>query len=194
MKTLGFMSLFCALALTSSVASADHTDPVGSVGRLEHESRELQREVSYTNLNYNVKRAVSDFDREVFELVNCVEFGFRDHTDHVGCPQRCGYQLRRTQTSFQEVARYLRDTQYDYPYVYDQYQHTSRALRSIYLDGQGPGPGPNPTTYRCVAKDSGWEEHFGGHPAYGRTLIEAQRNALSECQRHHGRCLIQSCN
>jgi hypothetical protein len=195
MKRIGFLGLLSAL-LIGSLVRADHTDPQGSIGLLDSEADELVQEVQYSNLNSNVKYAVYDFGTAVHRLVDCVKLGRsgRDHTDEVGCPARCRYQLQYAQSQFSEVSRYLRDTQYDYPYVYRQWRSTSRALSSIYVDGPGPGPGPQPLTYVCVARDSGWEEHFGGHKAYGRSVIEAQRNALTECKRHHGNCLIQSCN
>jgi hypothetical protein len=45
----------------------------------------------------------------------------------------------------------------------------------------------------CIARDSGTEEHFGGHEGYGRYEIEARRDATQECRDYHGSCYISSC-
>jgi len=190
-----FLSLLCALALTSSVVRAGHGDPEGSTGLLEYEAEQLEQIVNSSYLNYNVKRSVIDFAGSVHRLIECVNYGtrriFHDHSDEVGCPSQCTGELQYAQSAFAQVSRYLRDTQWDFPQVYNQWRRTHQVLRAISVSG--PGPGPAPTNYRCTAVDRGWEEH-GGHQGFGRSLYEAQRAALGECQRYHGRCVIRSCN
>lgn len=184
------------LFLMSGMAIADHNDPVGSVGLLEHETAELEQVVRNSYLNYNVKSAVFQFSGASQQLVNCVRYEGRDltqdHTGEVGCPSVCGRQLQNAQAAFRPVQRYLSDTQYDYPEVFQQFRQTGQALRSISMNGGGPIFPPAMVT--CVAKDRGFEEHFRGHAASGRNAFEAQQNALRACQAYHGRCVIQSCN
>lgn len=48
-------------------------------------------------------------------------------------------------------------------------------------------------TFECTAADNGWEEHWGGHRALGRTQMAASRNALRECERFHGSCRVTRC-
>jgi len=50
--------------------------------------------------------------------------------------------------------------------------------------------------WECNARDSGWEEHWGGHRAQGYSQAQARNEALRICQRPYGphdRCVIQSC-
>ena len=70
---------------------------------------------------------------------------------------------------------------------------TTRLGTQLESCGGGHGPGPGHGSWTCKAVDSGWEEHWGGHTATGRTQNLAQRNAIRECERHHGRCVIRSC-
>ncbi|MBI1859853.1 MAG: hypothetical protein HYR96_02920 [Deltaproteobacteria bacterium] len=197
------------------VAMAAHEGTPGSIGYLVGESAELNQMVQYSYLNYQVKSVVNDFDYRTRELQQCAQYRGRglnaglirlmDHVggefvdDHSGegCPAECRFQLQNVQNSFRQVERFLYDTQRDFPQIFQQYLNVRQAVNSLGMVGPGPGPGPgpivNPTTVSCVAVDNGWEEHFGGHVGYGRNVYEAQRNALMQCQRTHGRCRIQSC-
>lgn len=48
-------------------------------------------------------------------------------------------------------------------------------------------------SWECSARDAGWEEHRGGHKAFGRDRRTAEYQAISQCERLHGRCQIISC-
>lgn len=52
---------------------------------------------------------------------------------------------------------------------------------------------PRPETWTCIANDRGTEEHYGGHPGYGRSQREAADNAMHVCLASHGRCYISEC-
>lgn len=191
MNKFGLLSMLSALALMAGVARADHSDPEGSVGRLHYEAELLEQVVNNSYLNYNVKRSVMAFAGSVNRLEQCVSSGARsllhDHTDEVGCPSQCLYQLQYARSLFAQVSRYLNDTQWDFPQVYNQWARTYQVLNAI------PVSGPGTSGSRCVASDRGWEEHGRGHEGFGRTIYEAQRAALGECQRFHGSCVIRSC-
>jgi len=182
-------------------AFADHSAPVGSVGLLLAYTQDLEQAVRYSGLRYEVQYTVYRFHSDVRRLADCVRRGPWVHDDHAsvpGCPSSCSRELYEARASFQQAERYLYDTQWDFPHVYRAYLNVRQALHAISITGgghpfPGPGPGPGPSLLRCVAVDAGWEEHFGGHLGYGRTIYEAQRMALRECERHHGRCRIQSC-
>lgn len=58
-----------------------------------------------------------------------------------------------------------------------------------------PGPGPRPVYgHACIAVDSGFEEHRGGHQGLGRTQYEAAAQALANCHSHHGECRVLRCS
>jgi hypothetical protein len=59
--------------------------------------------------------------------------------------------------------------------------------------GYNPNPQPSQEQWECRAGDRGWEEHSRGHIGTGCNQMEASRNALFECQRHHQVCEIKSC-
>ncbi len=44
--------------------------------------------------------------------------------------------------------------------------------------------------WKCTAMDQGWEEHWGGHTAYGRNKQRTRRKALNDCLAHHGSCSV----
>jgi len=190
------ISLALALVVTSA-ARADHTAPVGSVGRLLEETVELEGAVRHSYLAYHVKSAVFRFANEVRILADCVRFGPRpihhDHLEDMGCPVACRSNLYQVRMSFRSVEQYLYDTGWDLPQVYRAYLGVSTALNRISDGGPGPGPGPGPGLIRCTAVDAGWEEHPGGHVAFGRILAQAQRAAQRECERFHGRCRLRGC-
>jgi hypothetical protein len=187
------------------IARADHDTGNVDIDALSRATEYLETEVRYSTLNYQVKQTVSQFSYDVDRLVYCVErsrpFPFRA-TEHVvpgtydhssGCPRECAMDLNLAKQSFNPVNRYLYDVQYDFPQVYRAYQETRFALNRITVGGPGPGPGPGGRLVKCTAVDSGWEEHGGGHTAYGRSVSEAQRASLQECNRFHGSCHIRSC-
>ena len=119
-------------------AFADHTG--GSIDALVSASRNLNQTVNYSYLRYHVKSAVYGFSNEVEQLDRCadgrgferpelMDHGTNDHTG--GVPPQCQYQLNRVRASFSQVERYLYDTYYDFPQVYQAYQYTRSALFSL---------------------------------------------------------------
>jgi len=215
MRGLTLMIFTILMAMRGEIASADHTSPTGSVSRLVYESQELVQTVRYVGLNYNVQQSVDRFNYDVLRLSDCIRFygnrglvgessltsgdhleapDMRDHTENPGVPSQCRMNLDVARRSFAQVERYLYDTNYDYPQVYRSYLETREALYSLQsVVFPGPGPGTQPGQVTCTAVDSGWEEHGGGHLGYGYNLMQAQRMAIGQCQRFHGRCRIQQC-
>lgn len=45
--------------------------------------------------------------------------------------------------------------------------------------------------WRCIARDRGHEEHWGGHVARGSHYNRVYARALEECRRYHHRCSVQ---
>lgn len=172
-----------AFIICGGNAFADHTNPGEAAEELLYESQELDQMVRYSTLRYEVKYSVSTFEQDVERLAYCLKS--YDHT--------CGDDMQRAQYSFSQVSRYLHDTQYDYPQIYRQWLHTRYALQETEEMLNNNQPQPQPQFVRCTAYDTGWEEHSGGHTAYGRDIREAQYSALRECQRFHPGCRITSC-
>jgi len=196
------------LLLLTSVTRADIGINIGGIGinigggrdysvrYLQNETNQLVQVVRYANLDYTIQREVFEFQRAVEYLADCAQFRGRPQGHGgFGVPGHCRDELQQARGQFQQVSYYLNGTQGYYPQVYNQYRQTAQALQNVQVGGPGPGPGPGPQpTYSCVAVDNGWEEHAGGHLGYGRTVYEAQRVALGNCQRVHGSCRIRSCN
>lgn len=197
MKKVALLVKVLLLVSTITSVKADHVGQIGSVAYLRGETRELLSLVQSSWLNYNVKDSVYRFSSDVDRLAYCVEHGrenSRNHLEEQGCPSSCSYYLNNANNSFRYVSNYLYDTYYDLPQVYNQWRSTDSALRAVHVHpGPGPGPQPQPQTVKCVAVDTGWEEHYGGHVAYGYNIYSAQNNALSQCRRYHGSCRISSC-
>jgi len=42
--------------------------------------------------------------------------------------------------------------------------------------------------WRCVSRDTGWEEHWNGHQGMSIDYYHAYRQAIWECEHYHGRC------
>lgn len=176
MKKLLGSFIAVALLFAGSVRADQGTQ------RLVYEAQRLDDLVRYSDLHYEVQRQVSQFRWDAESLADCDRFS---HGPHGG--QDCNRELRQTQQSFNQAARYLSSTAGRYPQIYQQFRRTDQALRSItFVSG--------PAGFRCIATDNGFEEHWGGHIGEGRTQFEARRNALMECEARHGRCSIQRCD
>ena len=158
MKSTLVLLLTLAAAFGAASASAEHNPgypgnpgypaPGGSaVQQLYSEASRLNSQVQYSYLNTNVKVTVSRFANEVASLANgCRPWGVAvesandgsiDVEDH-GNPSyppypggSCAYQRDRVLQSWSQVERYLYDTYYDFPAVYDQYLRTRSAVYAI---------------------------------------------------------------
>lgn len=192
------LNLFLVFALFESNARGDHSSPVGSIERLLYEAERLEEVVMdwRSNLREPVVRSVRLFTDSVRNLQQCTGYEryelseFNDHLDDIGVSSQCRSALNRVLRNFGPVQQYLYDTKYDLPQVFEAYVDTSRALEAIRIGRRRPGG----RQIQCMAVDRGWEEHRMGHVGYGRTLYEAQRNALRACQLEHDQCRIRSCN
>lgn len=193
-----FLLVIAGIGMFSNLLKADSITlrRDGTVQRLVYESRQLADEVRYSPVNYQLKSSVARFDDDVYRLRNCVEF-VNPHPS-LGVPDRCRNELYTARNTFSYAEPYLRDTYYSFPRIYREYLDVRQALYDIHVNpGPGPGPGPGPIphqNYRCQANDNGWEEHIGGHLGYGRSVSEAQRQALYNCQRVHSSCRIIRCD
>lgn len=67
----------------------------------------------------------------------------------------------------------------------------SDAYRFEQGGGHGGGGHGGRDQFECTARDSGWEEHRGGHIGRGFMEHMARAEALRECQRFHGRCTVE---
>jgi len=129
-----------ALVFAAS-AFADHQGG-GGVDNLVQAARNLNQTVRYSSLRYAVKSSVYSFTYQVESLDRCIDGarlirpeimdheGANDHTGG-GVPPQCQYQLNNVRNSFGPVDRYLNDTYYDYPQVYQAYQYAQSALYAL---------------------------------------------------------------
>ncbi|MBI1861179.1 MAG: hypothetical protein HYR96_09710 [Deltaproteobacteria bacterium] len=129
--------MFLAFGFQSAVVRADHEVPEGSVHELHEAAHQLEYEVRYTYLSYRVKQAVSRFTSNVVRFYTCV--GGNPADDHETVGTACYGPLRSAQQTFYPVERYLYDTYYDYPRVYQEYVRVKQLLRSV---GSGPAIQP----------------------------------------------------
>lgn len=134
MRLSALYAVVSFIAFASINLYADHTHPQGSVAALAAETDELYREVSYAPLNSSVKNAVYRFVRDVRSLDYCADH-CRDHTT-IGVPASCYSYYSRANSSFYPVDRYLYDTYYDLPRVYQAYVSVKNALYSLHRDDE----------------------------------------------------------
>ncbi len=129
-QKIKLMLSICFISVFSNLALADHTAPLGSINALLNDSRNLQYQVSYSTLRYTVKDALARFQYRVEQFGRCVSVG-RPTRDHDTIPESCEYSLRDVQREFYVVNRYLYDTYYDYPYIYNTYSRVQRDLQIL---------------------------------------------------------------
>lgn len=130
-NVIGFVLL---LLVQFNLAYADHKE--GSVAALAEETETLDYYVQNSTLRYRVKEAVDLFSNDVKYLEDCVRYYsvntvVLDHSEEPGVPRACEYYLRMAKDSFRPVARYLYDTDWDYPRIYRAYRDTRYALYSL---------------------------------------------------------------
>lgn len=188
------VSLSIAVALVTSNLKAERVSVRNSVQQLVYQTQQLDSEVRYAPINYEIKNSVARFSDDVYRLKSCTDF--TGHSHGYGIPLRCQNELYTARNTFQYAEQYLRNTYNAFPGIYREYVDTRQALYTLQVINPGPGPGPGPiySNYRCQASDAGWEEHGGGHIGYGRVVAQAQRQAILECRRFHGSCRILRCD
>lgn len=131
--------MLLALGFQSVTARADHNAPLGSIRALHDQAHQLDNAVQYSYLSYRVKQVVSRLAYDVSRFYQCT--GGNPADDHDLVPGTCYGPLRSIQQSFYQVDRYLYDTGYDYPYIYQQYRRVGSLLRSVAGTGLGGGNG-----------------------------------------------------
>jgi len=124
----------------------------------------------------------------------------RDLRQGVVRPLRQGESIRRVANNlqnmnheFQRLNAEIAEIQ-QMPITLERSIANAKALhRELRQELQGGGIDPIHLV-ECRAADEGFEEHIlRPHVGVGRTVREAERNAIVECQRYHGRCRIVSC-
>ena len=132
-RFLGRAVLAVAMCVGGSTAFADHQQPgQGQFGGVVTEAGELNNVVQWSNLRPNVKQTVARFANTAAQLGYCgdaplapVSVELFDHGGGAGCANLVN-QLR---WQWNQVERYLYDTGYDYPQVYQSYLNTRAALQ-----------------------------------------------------------------
>ena len=125
MKTYVTTALLALLVMGSTAVRADHTVPDGLVARLHEDTHQLEYDVRNSSLRYSVKQAVYRLSADVSAFYLCVTRGGTwDHT----IPEQCERRFERVRSSWYPVDRYLYDTNFDYPYIYRDYQQVSSDL------------------------------------------------------------------
>lgn len=148
MQLAHILSIFALLS--SPAAFAGHDDGGGNdyaVQRLAQRAQDLNREVQYSYLSYQVKGAVSTFASNASALSSCRSGGYPSPMGHdepyPGYPDnRCEYQLSAVVSSFSSVEHYLYDTQYDLPRVYSLYVELRGLVEQVRAGGGGGGYNP----------------------------------------------------
>jgi hypothetical protein len=110
-----------------SAGAFAHHEPVKE---LLEQAENLNQEVRYSNLNYQVRGSVYNFLNEVGRLDSCVA----QYPPQVGAPPvsyNCQPQLRTVRAAFDAVTYYLYDAS-DVPNVYQAYLATRDAMYNVY--------------------------------------------------------------
>jgi len=138
MNVKAIAGVIVALFIQTGVAHADHNYPINSTAALKYETDELAIAVSNSWIGFQVKTAVRHYVNDVNRLIRCVRFAtrrpiFNDHTEDPGIPRACAVQLQHVRRAFGPVARYLWDTNFDFPRVYRAYRGAERTLAQQYV-------------------------------------------------------------
>ncbi len=116
------LALVCSVLPLSAFAHHDG-DPIGE---LMEEAATLDSVVQSSWIRPNVKYAVSHFVQDISPLDDCS--GLSPVADHQG--PSCRGEVAHVQMAWRRVGRYLYDTNFDFPQVYNQYLRTQTALQS----------------------------------------------------------------
>jgi hypothetical protein len=143
------LSVLISMPLVS--VYADHNGPGGGLAdRLSNDARRLSGMVNYSYMRYPVKAAVSQFSMEMERFENCSDRSLSNFTadqsmgrmeamghlgsmDHNGGDRGCYYELQNVKQSWYRVDRYLSDTYYDYPGIYQLYVQIRNDLSMLRL-------------------------------------------------------------
>ena len=128
MKTLlRNLIFYTTFIYTFAPALADHTNPNHPLDRLVMDTDRLEYQVWYSNLRYEVKSAVRNFAYDVDYFARCMDMYPQNplYPNH----SVCRFEFDRVRYSFYSVDRYLYDTYYDYPQIYNSYRRVKDDLR-----------------------------------------------------------------
>ena len=138
MKIGKFLTGVCLIAFSASPAFANHEGG----GSLQGAAAELNEQVQCSSLRYQVKYAVNFFAQQaarysaycgetmgMTQPMNHEGEGIIQPLDHNGGGANCRYELRNVLRSWSLVERYLYDTNYDYPNIYNSYLETRAAVQ-----------------------------------------------------------------
>ena len=226
------MALFSLLVPVAGVFADhnDHNDHDGgvifgtsSVALLQQQTAQLNQQVQYSGLRYEVVSAVSQFKYAVDSLASCnglrpIYNDHNDHNDPGSMNPACAYLLSSVQMSFSSVQRYLSDA-YEYRSVYGLYQSVSATLSSLgggYYPPTPPTPyppRPYPPTpyppypypptpyppipdhyhYQCTAVSTRGWISRSYVGEMSESQVRARSSALRACEMNSSGCVIQSC-
>ncbi len=128
MKSKLSLALLALALLLPAAVRADHTG-AQVAARLHADAHNLENVVRYAYLRYQVKQAVYNFTAQATALFQCASSQPRNGTwDHTG---DCEMYEQRVRQSFYPVDRYLYDTYYDLPYVYQAYIQVKQDVQQI---------------------------------------------------------------
>ncbi|MBF0312148.1 MAG: hypothetical protein HQK50_06620 [Oligoflexia bacterium] len=134
------VTLFIAL-FSVNFSFADHNNPDGSfdeelAATLQNASEALNYQVQVSSLRVPVKASVAKFASEVSRLRYCSLLTPSDDPirpnliiqpfDHNS--DNCEYTLQKIRSAWMPVERYLYDTYYDYPHIYQRYLQVRQSL------------------------------------------------------------------
>jgi hypothetical protein len=186
MKALTSLVLFSTFVSVS--AFANHNGGGGSpTDTLLQEANELNQIVSYSTLRWPVKSAVQSFDSAAQQLATCddddngqganatLHEPIEEPMHHNG--DSCSFQLQNVLNTWSQVDRYLYDTNFDYPQVYNQYLSTRQAVQAVQFGGGNTNPNPNP-----YPNPIGQYSATGQLNAYAFSFVgQSQQDISSQC-------------
>ena len=126
MKLLKFIFLTSCFSILPFAAQAHHQgDPIGD---LLSQAQSLNYTAQSSWLQPNVKYAVEHFVSDISSIEDCVIYS--PYGDHEDSGVSCRDEVYHVQGAWNTVARYLYDTNYDFPQVYNQYLQTQYAFQN----------------------------------------------------------------
>lgn len=116
----------------SGVAMADHNDG-GRYDNVRDRAYELNQVVQWSGLRWHVREAVSRLVQSTSQLddryIAPIQPASVHRFDHNEGGGSNSYVIQQIRSEWYQVERYLYDTNYDYPQVYQSYRRLRHALR-----------------------------------------------------------------
>ena len=131
MKTKLVLTFLTILLASPASLIADHTGGSAGVARLLNTANQLQYQVNCSYLRPQVKQSVYRLVQEVNMYYNCAVRTPGLWDDHNPGTYSCEYNEQRVLQVWYSVDRFLSDTYYDFPQVYQAYQQMRYEIEQL---------------------------------------------------------------